>query len=625
MPRLGLADALGIVVSLVALAWLPGAADPLTNIKLLFLVAGGLAVSPALIVRWMALGRPGWAVGVPVGAAISLVPWGLVSTVASGAPMWNSIFGWWGRGDGLLAWLGALCLLLGGACLTTREVGRTVTWILGGASIAAFIGLLQAAGVGVPEGNPAGVVTATMGNTNFAAGYFAITASLALGRALTNAALWQRIWGGILFMVLTTAAVLTGAVQGPAALAAGVVALGTSYALLYRGRFRQSGLFAAGMIVVLGAAATAGSFFRAGPIANLWSDRTFDIRQQYWQSAINIMNGVPLFGTGPDGFARFVAEYRPESYVALLGPTLRVSAAHNVALQFGAVLGYVGLILWLVVFVGTGVVLLMRIVQRPVASIALTSSVMGALTAYFIQGMVSIDMLPLLAVGWLVAGLALACGHEPLPPPAAQASDSSPKASRTRGPRKSSGLPQSTSSRATKAAWAPVVGSLLALSSAILVGSQMSTVNQIQSVSTREQALDFLANPMVPCVLRVEMSQQVLQLLPPGDSFPAVVGATELDNRCSPMINFASDALVQQANWVQADRYTRQGLVLDPLLDLSWALRSRYLLGIGDLAGAEKAAEEVARLQAMYPPDQVNPSVLETLRADIAAAQAELG
>jgi len=32
-----------------------------------------------------------------------------------------------------------------------------------------------------------------------------------------------------------------------------------------------------------------------------------------------------------------------------------------------------------------------------------------------VQGMVSIDMLPLLATGWLIAGLALALSREPVP------------------------------------------------------------------------------------------------------------------------------------------------------------------------------------------------------------------
>ena len=272
MRKFGLADALGIVASLVAMAWLPGAADPLTNIKLLLLVGGGLALAPAAFMRWKALGRPSWAIIVPAGAALLILVWGIVSAFGSGAPIWNSLLGWWGRGDGWLAWLGAVVLLLGATTLNTREVARTVAWLLGGASIVALIGLLQVAGVNIPEG-AGGQVSGTMGNTNFAAGYFAIIAVLALGRALTQAVLWQRIWGGVLFVILAFLAWETQSSQGPAALAAGVVALGVAYSLLYRGRFRIAGLAASGVVIVLGGVLLVMSFFAFGPLARLWAER----------------------------------------------------------------------------------------------------------------------------------------------------------------------------------------------------------------------------------------------------------------------------------------------------------------------------------------------------------------
>jgi O-antigen ligase len=617
MRRFGLADALGLVGTLVAIAWLPGAADPLTYIKLLMLAAGGLAVSPAVAMRWKALGRQHWVVLVPAAAGLLVIVWGLIASFGSGAPFWNTVFGWWGRGDGLLAWLGALLLLLGAATLSPREVARSVIWLLGGATLVAAIGLLQVTGVNIPEG-AGGQVSGTMGNTNFAAGYFAILGVLSLGRALTHAVLWQRIWGGGLFVILAFLAWETASSQGPAALAAGVVAFGAAYALLYRGRFRVVGLAASAVVLVLGGALLVLSFSAVGPLARLWSERTFDIRQEYWQSAINIMNGLPIFGTGPDGFSRYVAEYRPESYVELLGPVLRVSAAHNIALQFGAVLGWAGLILWIVLFVGTGIALLVRIVRAPVTSIGLTASVAGAFTAYFIQGMVSIDMLPLLASGWLVAGLALALTREPLPEAAPEPSEvprnrKAKAAAVSRTPKQFDGP--------STPLWVPITGGVLALGAALLVGSQIGLTNQVQTISSQEQALDFIANPMTPCVLRTQVTQQVIQQLPAEVSVPATLEATDLDRRCPPMINFASDVLVQQQRFDEAEAYTAEGVELDPLLDLAWVLRSRYYLGIGDILAAEAAAEEAGRVQSLYPEGTADPALVETLVNDIALAK----
>jgi O-antigen ligase len=620
MRKMLFADALGIVAGLVAIAWLPGAADPLTYVKLLVLAAGGLALAPAVYLRFKALGKPSWVVLVPTVAAVLILVWGLISSIGSGAPIWNTIFGWWGRGDGWLAWLGALMLLLGAATLSSREVARTVTWLMGAATVVALIGFLQFGGFDLPEG-AGGQVSGTMGNTNFAAGYFAIIGVLALGRAFTHAVLWQRVWGGVLFFVLAFLAWQTDSVQGPAALAAGVVALGVSYALLYRGRFRLAGLVASAVVLVVGGVLLVLSSFAIGPLARLWSERTFDIRQEYWQSAINIMNGLPVFGTGPDGFSRYVAEYRPESYVELLGPTLRVSAAHNIALQFGAVLGWAGLILWIVLFVGTGVALLVRIVRAPVGSIGLTASVAGAFTAYLIQGMVSIDMLPLLATGWLVGGLALALAREPLPEVAVEAVEV-PKTRKAKAAAISR-TPNRLDVTSTPV-WVPLTGGVLALGAAILVGTQIGLTNQVQTISSQEQALNFIANPMTPCVLRVQVTQQVIQQLPAQVSVPATLGATDLDRRCPPMVNFASDVLVQQQRFDEAAAYTAEGLEFDPLLDLAWVLRSRYYLGVGDIPAAEAAAGEAQRVQALYPAAS-DPSLVQALIDDIALAKEQAG
>jgi O-antigen ligase len=617
VQRFGLADAIGLVGVLVALAWLPGAADPLTGIKLLVLLAGGLAVAPATALRWKQMGRPPWLVALPAAVAVLLIVWGAVSTLGSGAPIWNSLYGWWGRGDGLLAWLGAAILLLSATVLTSREVARVVTWLMGGASLVAAVGLLQVFGID-PLNGPAGQVTGTMGNSNFAAAYFAILGVLALGRGLTQAAMWQRIWGVSLFLALAFLAWQTDSLQGPAALAAGVVALGVCFAVLNRGRFRVAGLIASATVLVAGGALLIGSFVGSGPLAVLWSDRTFSIRQQYWQAAIQIMNGLPIFGTGPDGYSRYVAEFRPESYVERLGPTLRVSAAHNIALQFGAVLGWFGLILWAVLFVGTAVALLLRIVRAPVGSVGLTASVAGAFAAYVIQGMVSIDMLPLLATGWLVAGLALALAREPLPetieePAEVPKTRKAKAAAISRTPKRLDGP--------STPVWVPVTGGVLALGAAIFVGAQIGLTNQVQTISSQEQALGFIANPMTPCVLRVQVTQQVIQQLPAEVSVPATLDATDLDRRCPPMINFASDVLVQQQRLDEAATYTAEGVAFDPLLDLSWVLRSRYYLGIGEIAAAEAAAEEARRVQALYPEGASDPAMVETLVNDISLAK----
>ena len=102
---------------------------------------------------------------------------------------------------------------------------------------------------------------------------------------------------------------------------------------------------------------------------------------------------------------------------------------------------------------------------------------------------------------------------------------------------------------------------------------------------------------------------------------PAALQAVDLDRRCPPMINFASDVLVQQQRFDEAASYTAEGVEIDPLFDLAGVLRARYYLGIGDIPAAEAAAEEAKRVQALYPEGSADPVLVETLVNDIALAK----
>lgn len=164
------------------------------------------------------------------------------------------------------------------------------------------------------------------------------------------------------------------------------------------------------------------------------------------------------------------------------------------------------------------------------------------------------------------------------------------------------------------------VGAVLALVGIVAVGAQMGAANAVQSVDTQEAAVAFITNPLTPCPLRVNVTQQVITQLPAEVSVPLTYQATGLDLRCAPMINFQSDVAVQQSDLPVAGPSTADGVTFDPLLDYAWLLRARYFLLEGDVAAAEQAADEAERVQALYP-TQADAAALEQLRADIAAAK----
>lgn len=618
MKKFGYPDLVGIVAALAAITFVPGLNDPLTYPKLFVLAAGGIALLPGAVWRWRKSGRNPWFVWVVAGAAALLVLWGVISMVGSGAPLANSLFGWWGRGDGWLALLGAVSIFLGAATLDRGGIARAITWVLAGATIASLAGLLQVAGVEV-AGSTA--VTSLMGNTNFAAGYFAMVFSLALGRALMPAAIWQRAWSGVLALVLAFLAYKTDAIQGPVALVGGAVAFGVIYSIAYRGRFRVAGLVASAVVIVLGIVGVVMSFIGVGPLTALWSDRTFAIRQQYWQSGWNILNAHPVFGTGPDGFARYVAEYRPESYVELLGPVLRVSAAHNIPLQIGATMGWVALAMWLIAMLGTAVLLVVRVVRAPVWQNTLTASVAGGLAAYLIQGIVSIDMLPVLATGWMVAGLAFAAGRESLPSTVDEVKAPASKAGSNKGPQ----------SRKAKAAafrpddpsapmWVPMTGGALGLIVAIAVGMQMAAISGLSNIRSQEDALSVMTSALTPCPPRGDVAQSVLQQVPTEVAVPALQEAQGLDPRCSGMTTLVADVAIQQGDLPRADEATSFLVETDPLFYEAWVLRGLYEVKAGNIPAAQADLAEAERVNSLYPDPAPGQERITTLRQAIDGA-----
>lgn len=220
------------------------------------------------------------------------------------------------------------------------------------------------------------------------------------------------------------------------------------------------------------------------------------------------------------------------------------------------------------------------------------------------------------------SGLAIAAAREPLPVAASEQSEASktPKANAadvSRAPAKLDGP--------STPVWVSVAGGVLGRLAEILVGAQTRQTNQVESINSQEAALEFIANPFTPCVLRVQVTQQVIQQLPAEVSVPAALRETDLDRRCPPMINFASDVLTQQQLWEEADSYAADGVTFDPLLDLAWVLRGKYYLGVGDIAAAEAAAEEAKRVQELYPEGVVESALVETLLNDVELAKEQAG
>ncbi len=626
--RWGLPEYLGIVVSLVCLVWWAPINDYLAGPKLLVLVAGALGALPAVIRRWRKGMHPGGVAWIPVGAALGLATWSLLSLIFSGGPLPVSLMGWWGRSNGFLSLLAVALILLAATTLRRGEVSRVVTWLLVGATAVALIGLAQLSGTQVVGGLPTNSVIATMGNTNFSAAYFAIMGVLAIGRALTGTApLWQRVWAALLAVILVLLASATGAEQGPASLAAGLVALLVLWSLAYRGSHRRLALIASAGVVGVSAAVTLASFAGYGPLAFLWQDINFRIRQGTWATGWEVASAMPIFGTGPDGLQRFANEYSPDFYIELVGTQVPLSAAHNVPLQYAATLGFVAGALWVVAMVSAALLLLVAMGKRPQSDAVLAASIGGAFVAYLTQAMVSIDASALLATGWILLGLVIVLaspGAEPAvesPPPSTPVRRT-PVPPTKRGRNGASGRapaqvrPVTPSSEPTPV-WVPVAGVLLGALGVATVAPSLVIESRTSGMVDADGLTALLESPWTPCASRIPLTQVALQNMPTEQSIPAVYAAADLDPRCDTITNIQAEVAILQEDVGVAERSTLAAITYNPDLATAWILRSRYHLLVGDLSAAESDYDVAASLIERFPGNDIAVGSLESLRKDL--------
>ncbi len=255
------------------------------------------------------------------------------------------------------------------------------------------------------------------------------------------------------------------------------------------------------------------------------------------------------------------------------GSTFRVSAAHDVALQYGATIGVVGLVAWLLLFIGTGFVLLWFL-QRGVVNVWLTASIAGAWTAYLAQSLVSIDMLQLKALGWLLSGLILAL-----------AMSAGPARDDYRG-----------------AAWRPVVAGVLALAAVAMWVPSLAAGARADSQGSAEGALNDVVDPLVPCRFRFDL---LIALAQGADDLstlmPAARQSLEMDPRCPLLAAPIADFALQAGDLELATKAAEIAVETDPLAPASWFVLSMVREGQGDDQGAQAALEEARRLDALEP------------------------
>lgn len=393
-------------IVLTGCLFLPALADPVNVVKLTVLVIAALTLlllSALRVIRSRILAVPR---SVATYAAVALALAFLLSAlVAPNTTM--AVVGTYGRNSGLMAYAAALVLFFVGVRAWTAATSHVLALgLLASGLFTAMYGLLQYAGIdAIRWANPYNPIIASLGNPDFASAYLGMCVPAAAWGAL-----WQRwplpwrVLSGLVALACLAAAVLSQAVQGPLAAAAGLGVLAAALLLERGGSFARRGLLVLGGLTAFVLVILVAGAVKLGPAAPIFRRSSFRARQFYWDAALSMFRQHPLVGVGLDHYGAHWRQVRSDAATRVLGGSGFSDAAHSVPLQILAQGGLVLGLCYLFFVVAVAVCLVRGLRRLAGPPRLLLGAVGGSWAAYVVSAAVSIDQVPLLTVEFVTAG-----------------------------------------------------------------------------------------------------------------------------------------------------------------------------------------------------------------------------
>ena len=401
---------IGLIGALVTLLISPNTnLDPINIIKFTVLLvgAGYLLADYQEVVR--AYKNSGKAYKTFVWATLIGVGYQFVGLIITDAPIWQKIYGAFGRNTGLLTYLAlAILALMASTIKESREVLTTIKVFSGIMGFQIAYGLIQWAGLDPYSWkNLYNPIIGTLGNPNFSSAFYGISASLILPLIFSKDLSSKfRIYFAVSYPLLFVLTIASDSWQGT-----GLILIGAAIFILVKIRMsKKIKLLAYPLVTLYGAVSVISilGFRGDGPLGSLLNKPTFTIRVDYWQTALNTIANHPLFGVGSDSFGDWFRLMRDEDTVARIGLNVSTNSAHNVVLDMMANTGIlVGLAYLLVVILilWKSVPLLWNPnrVSNPVFL-----PIFLAWFGYQVQSLVSINQIGIGVWGWILQGLMVA-------------------------------------------------------------------------------------------------------------------------------------------------------------------------------------------------------------------------
>ncbi|MBW3578254.1 MAG: O-antigen ligase family protein [Actinobacteria bacterium] len=343
-------------------------------------------------------------------AVLAVFAAGLVAATLTGDAPMRATVGEPGRHTGLAMYVVyAVLFAVSLTLFRDRSPDVLIRALVVAAVPVAGYGLLQAAGIEpfewiAFEAGPQ--VVSTMGNANFLAAWLGIVAPLAIGGALRTPwpVGWRAAAAGAAALALVVAAA-TGSLQGVAVAAVGigpVAWIGAGPRLSRRSRWAVAALVIVAAVGVVAAVAA-----EIGPLETVRSSAALSVstRAGKWAAAWRMFTDHPVTGVGLAGFGDRFNLYRSAEVAARSGLLRSVDDPHAVPLALLASGGVVLAAGYLAV-VGLTAWSLVRGLRTADGDDQLVLAALGgAWLGYQLQSLVSIDVPPLAALHWVLAGV----------------------------------------------------------------------------------------------------------------------------------------------------------------------------------------------------------------------------
>jgi hypothetical protein len=328
----------------------------------------------------------------------------IFTLVTSDAPKAQSLYGVYGRNNGLLTYLFFGFLFFGGLFVSSKKTHKRIvdSLLLAGIINVLYCGWVLTFGDFLSWNNPYGNILGTFGNPNFIGAFLGMffTAWVAVLFSQTTS---KRFKFASLFVLPLTALEIyfSRAIQGRV-----LMVTGTSVVLFFWIRYKYRNkilLFFYSTLIVVGASFSLAGALQIGPLASVIYKTSVSLRGQYWLSGWNTGNSNFWTGVGFDSLGDWYRRMREPQALELPGIDTVINAAHNVPLDILSFGGWPLFVIYFALLLITAfesIKFAARLMEYDSVFIALFAT----WVCYQLQSVISINQIGIGFWGWLLSG-----------------------------------------------------------------------------------------------------------------------------------------------------------------------------------------------------------------------------